>query len=282
MSQAKSYYRLCKPGIVYANLLTTIAGYLLASQLDIKLSSFSGVIIGFTFIVAAACIVNNLYDRDIDIKMERTKNRPSVTGAVPLINGAIMAAVLVLIGTFMLLIMDNVLTMMIGLLGFSVYTTAYTISKRRTYHSTLIGSISGATPIVGGYVAYSGRIDAAAIVIGLMMLVWQMPHFYAIAIYRDADYRSAGIPSMPITIGKRATAYWMLFYTLVFALLAMLLYRYAPVSIVYLLVMGLVSVCWLALNLSGLFSGRIEDWAKRSFLSSLIVMLVMSLAIGFR
>lgn len=282
MSKAKAFYELSKPGIVYGNLITAVAGYLLACKLRVDWVSFIGMAVGLSLVIAGACAVNNLYDRDIDTKMDRTKKRPSVTGEVSLKAGKVFAVLTTVIGIVVLGFSTNILTMLIALLGFVVYTTAYTFSKRITHHSTLIGSISGATPIVGGYVAYSGHIDAVAIIIGLMMLVWQMPHFYAIAIYREKDYKEAGIPSLPSVAGKKITSYWMMFYTLLFALLSVLLYRYAPVGIIYLTVMGLTSLLWLGLNFSGLFTKGLDVWAKRSFLSSLMVMVIMSLALAFR
>lgn len=278
----KDYYRLSKPGIIYGNMITAIAGYLLACSLHIKWLSFLGLVIGLSLVIGSACVFNNLYDRDIDAVMERTKKRPSVTGRISTRSGIIFGSLIGISGFTILGLFTNTLTLMVAALGFVVYVTAYTYSKRRTHWSTLIGSVSGATPIVAGYTAFSGRMDPAALIIGLMMLVWQMPHFYAIAIYRDKDYRAAGIPSLPVVAGKRVTGYFMVFFSLAFLIFSVLLYVYANVGLVYVLVMGSVSLFWLGLNISGSFAKSIDAWAKRSFRSSLMVMMIMSLAIGLR
>ncbi len=278
----KAYYELSKPGIIYGNILTAVAGYLLACRLHLHFSSFGGMVAGFMLVIGSACAFNNLADRDIDAKMTRTKNRPSVNGQISTKAGLVYASILAVTGFCLLFSLANPLTALIAAIGFIVYTTAYTYSKRKTHHSTLIGSISGATPIVGGYVAFSGHLDVAAIIIGIMMILWQMPHFYAIAIYRDEDYRRAGIPSLPVIAGKKTTGNYMVVYSLLFAIACILLYRYSNVGLTYLIVMLVVSTFWLGLNIAGLFTKTIEIWAKKSFHSSLIVMLVMSMAISFR
>ena len=278
----KAYYRITKPGIVYGNLLTTIAGYLMASGLHIEVKSFAGAIVGFSLVIAAACTFNNLADRGIDEKMERTKSRPSVTGAISLRAGLVYGSVLLILGVACLVLLVNVTTLIIGLVGFTVYVGPYTYSKRKTDLATLIGSISGATPIVGGYTAFSGHFTLPALIIGMMMLVWQMPHFYAIAIYREKDYRQAKIPVLPITSGQKNTSYWMVFYSFLFLVMSVALYFYGPVGLIYLIVMASVGVLWLAFNAKGLFSKSLEAWARQDFRYSLIVLLIMSLMVAVR
>lgn len=278
----KAYYQITKPGIIYGNLITAIAGYLMASELKLRWVSLLSLAVGLSLIIGSACVFNNLYDRDIDFKMERTKNRPSVTGIISLKAGIIYATVMAIIGFSVLIAWDNVLTAMIAALGFIVYVLAYSYSKRKTHYSTLIGSISGATPIVGGYVAYSNQLTLAALVIGLMMLLWQMPHFYAISIYRESDYRKANVPVLSVVAGKKITSYWMVFYSFVFLIASIFLYFTTRLSIAYLIVMVLVALAWLVINIRGLFIKTYDSWAKKSFFSSLGVMLMMSLMIALR
>lgn len=278
----KAYYQIIKPGIIYGNILTTIAGYLMACDLHLDLKSFVGAVIGFCLVIGSACTLNNLADRSIDANMERTKKRPSVTGVISLKAGLIYASVLLGGGVVLLVLFTNITTLVVGLVGFVVYVSAYTYSKRKTDLATLIGSVSGATPIVGGYTAFAGHFTLTALIIGMMMLVWQMPHFYAIAIYREKEYRRAKIPVLPITSGYKTTSYWMVFYSFLFLLLSVSLYVYGPVGIAYLLVMSVVGALWLAFNLKGLFLKTFAGWAKQDFRYSLIVLLVMSLMIALR
>ena len=212
----RAFYEITKPGIIYGNLLTSIAGYFLASDLKINFGTFFGAVIGFGLVIAAACTFNNLADKDIDKRMARTKHRPSVTGQITFRTGIIYGSILLAVGLALLIWLTNLLAVYAALLGFLVYLGAYTYAKRKTSLATLIGSISGATPIVGGYVAYAGHFNMTALIIGLMMLVWQMPHFYAIAIYREKDYKKAKIPVLPATKGYRIAEFWMALFSFLF------------------------------------------------------------------
>lgn len=278
----KYYYDLAKPGMVYGNLITAVAGYLLASSLRPKWIQFVAMAIGTALVMASACVLNNLADRDIDSLMERTQKRPSVNGDISFKNGLIFAIIMIVSGMLLILFMVNVLCALIGLIGFLDYAFIYTYSKRKTYHATLIGSIAGAAPIIGGYVAYSGHITLAALIIGLMMFFWQMPHFYAIALFRENDYRRANIPVAPIVKGHKFTKYSMLIYTLAFSMASFALYTYDNLSLIYLVVMCLLTGLWLIINVRGLLLDKLEAWSRQSFFVSLVVMMLMSLVVAFR
>lgn len=282
MSQFKQYYHLAKPGMVYGNLITAIAGYFLASRLQLHPVSFLAMLVGIAFLMGAACALNNLFDRDIDVLMQRTKSRPSALGSISFRAGLIYVLILVVVATVLLLAFVNVLTFIIGVIGFVVYALIYTFLKRKTHHSTLIGSIAGATPIIGGYAAYSGHITLAALLAGLMMLFWQMPHFYAIALYREEDYIKARIPLLPIVKGHSYALREMLVYNLLFSASVVGLYFNAKLGLFYLLILGLASVAWFGFNLKGLRMVELTAWARRSFLYSLMMVVLMSVMIALR
>src|SRR5207237_330396 len=101
-------------------------------------------------------------------------------------------------GFLALWIFTNIKTVMVALSGFVIYVAAYGFFKRRSSLGTIIGSFAGATPPVVGYLAVADQFDKAAIILFLILLLWQMPHFYSIAIYRLKDYRSAGLPVLPL------------------------------------------------------------------------------------
>lgn len=282
MSRLKAYYIMVKPGIIYGNLITAIAGYLLASKLSINASSFIGMIVGTGLVMGGACVFNNLYDRDIDQMMKRTKNRPTVNGLITARSGIIYGICLTIIGFGLLAVFVNWLCVAIGAIGFLDYALIYTYFKRRTYHATLIGSVSGATPIVGGYVAYAGHLDLVALLIGLMMLFWQMPHFYAIALFRAKEYEKAKVPVLPLIKGLPATVEYIVVYSVLFVLAVVSLYFITSLHVYYLLLVGLTAVIWTIFNLRGMKVKEIELWAKRSFRYSLAVMLVMSIGVALR
>ncbi|MCL4357315.1 heme o synthase [Patescibacteria group bacterium] len=282
MSRVKAYYIMVKPGIIYGNLITAVAGYLLASKLRINAGSFIGMLFGTSLVIGGACVFNNLYDRDIDQVMKRTKERPTVNGRITARSGIIYGIFLTIIGFCLLAVLVNWLCVVIGAVGFLDYALIYSYFKRRTYHATLIGSISGATPIVGGYVAYAGHLDLAALIIGLMMLFWQMPHFYAIALFRAKEYKKAKVPILPLIKGRLATVEAIVIYSVLFVLAVISLYFIASLHVYYLLLVGLAAVIWTMFNLSGINVKEIELWAKRSFRYSLVVMLLMSVGVALR
>ena len=198
MASLRDYYSLVKPGVLYGNALTAAAGFLLASAGVIDIWLFIALVIGTTLIIASACALNNFLDQDIDSKMERTKTRAIVAGKVKGSHAVILSVVLGVVGITILALFTNMLVVLVGIVGFVDYVVLYgMLSKRLSIHGTLVGSISGAAPILAGYVAVSGAFDIGAIIVFAAMFVWQMPEFYSISIYRRREYAAAGIQPRP-------------------------------------------------------------------------------------
>jgi protoheme IX farnesyltransferase len=262
----KTYYHLTKPGIIYGNLLTTAAGFFLASKYGISFLTFFAVMLGTACIIASACVCNNYMDREIDAKMERTKKRALVIGKISVKNAFVFAGIL-----------TNLLTLFIGLIGFVDYVFLYGISKRRSIHGTLVGGISGAAPIVAGYTAVTNSVDVGTLLLFLILMFWQMPHFYAIAIYRIKDYASASIPVFPVKKGIALTKVHMFLYLLGFIISTLLLPLSGLTGYVYLFVMIILNGYWLWKGIEGF--GKLNDalWARKMFSISLLCLTVFSL-----
>ena len=194
----KDYYYLIKPGIIYGNAINTAAGFFLAAKGNIDFLLLLKTLGGSSLIIASACVFNNYIDRDIDSKMTRTKNRTLVRGAVPDPIALLYGSLLGVIGFGVLIIYTNVLTVLVGATGMFFYVVMYSIWKRRSPYGTLVGSISGAVPPVAGYSAVTNSLDVGALILFLVLVFWQMPHFYAIAIRRREEYKEAGIPVLPV------------------------------------------------------------------------------------
>ena len=212
----KDYYSLTKPGIIRGNLITAAAGFFLASKDIVDMKLLLAMLVGTSLVIASGCVLNNYLDISIDKQMARTKKRALVTGTITSKNALIFATILGLSGEIILLIFTNLLTALIGLFGLFVYVIVYGAAKRRSTHGTLVGSLSGAVPPVAGYTAVTGSLDWAALTLFLILVCWQMPHFYAIAIYRYNEYKAAGLPMLPIVKGIRATKLQILNYCLFF------------------------------------------------------------------
>jgi len=269
----KEYYRLTKPGIIRGNLIATIAGFFLASQGDIDFALFIFTLVGTAMVIACGCVINNYFDKNIDAKMPRTKNRALATGKIPDQNALIFASVLGVLGTLLLVVFVNLLTAMIGLFGLFAYVVLYGIAKRRTVHGTLVGTISGAIPPVAGYTAVAGTIDQAAVILFLILVFWQMPHFYAIALFRQKDYASAQLPVLPVVKGIYITKVHILAYIIGFGLISSLLYVYDYSGLLYLAVVLGLTVTWIYFWFKDIKSPKVIDWARRLFFVSLIVLL---------
>ncbi len=279
----RTYYRLTKPGVLYGNVLTAAAGFLLAAAGDIDWLLFVATVVGITLVIAAACVINNYLDQDIDRLMERTKSRPSVTGVVPGRNMVMYGIILFVLGTAALYLWTNWLVVAIGVIGFVTYVWLYgALSKRQSIHGTLVGSISGALPIAGGYAAVSGQIDPGLIIVFLIMFFWQFPEFYSIAIYRRKEYAAARVPVMPVVVGVRPTIVQIHIYTVLYVLSTLALTVYGYTGGVYLAVMLATGAYWIRLASEGLATKQPEEWARRMFRYSMwmVLLLCVMLAIG--
>lgn len=279
-NKLQQYYYLSKPGIIRGNLIVAVAAFLLGSAGNINLAALIGVSIGSSLVIASACIFNNYYDREIDALMPRTAKRALVRGALTNQEAIIVGAVLGLVGFAALVFTTNWLTVVVGLVGWVGYVTFYTYFKKRTSYGTLIGSISGATPPLAGYVAATGTLDLTGALLFMILVAWQMPHFYAIAIYRKKEYAAAHVPVGSIVHGNSWVAKEMLFYVGLFLALAIWLMYEQNFGLIYLLMMLPISIYWLALSLKGLGKNSTASWAKKSFILSLVSLLLFSLSIS--
>jgi protoheme IX farnesyltransferase len=276
----KKYYELAKPGIIYGNAITAIAGYFLAARGHGNLWVILGLVVGISLVMASACVVNNYIDRGIDIKMARTKKRALVTGYVSVRQALVYAAILGVAGFSTLAYWTNLLTTIIACVGFVFYVFIYAIAKRRSVHGTLVGSIAGAIPPLAGYCAMRNNIDLGAVLVFMILVLWQMPHFYAIALYRSEDYAAADIPVLPLKAGIEATKQQIIRYVVAFILATALLTAYGYTGYFYLIVMLIVGLAWLKICLQGFQAPNEKVWGRKVFRFSLIVIMVLSLMLS--
>ncbi len=278
----KKYYELTKPGLVYGNAIAVIAGFALASRGlpaqagNFNFTLFLQTLAGISLVMASGCVFNNYIDRDIDALMERTKDRALVIGAVSGRGTIVFGTCLGVVGFLALAVWTNLLTVIVALTGFFFYVLLYTILwKRRSVYGTVIGSAAGAVPPVVGYVAVSNSFDAGAAILFSILALWQMPHFYAIAIRRLDDYRAAKIPVLPVVRGVRLTKVAILFYIIAFIIAAAMLAVLGYAGKMYLAVVLTIGVIWLALAIRGFWIADDQRWARGIFLTSLIVLTLL-------
>lgn len=276
VNKFKAYYQLTKPGVLYGNVLTGAAGFFLAAAGSYDWPLFFAAIGGMTLVIAAACVINNYLDRDIDSIMERTKSRPSVAGVVGPSEMVTYGSSLLIAGLAILILWTNMLVFAIGITGFVTYVWLYgALSKRRSIHGTLVGSISGAMPVAGGYAAVSGSVDAGLIIAFLILFLWQFPEFYSIAIYRRKEYAAAGVPVMPVVKGVRSTIVQIYIYTVLYVVCTLLLTVFGYTGLVYLVAMGISGGYWIWLAGKGLTTTHPDTWARKMFRFSMIAILLL-------
>ncbi|MFV8830255.1 heme o synthase [Alkalihalobacterium sp. APHAB7] len=267
-----------KTGIIKSNLVTMFAGLTLAlytyqySFFD-KIPEIIFALVGSILVMGAAGSFNNLYDRDIDSIMERTKNRPTVTGEIKP-STVLWLGIIMSISGVIVLALATPLAALLGFLGLFFYVVPYTMwSKRRTIYNTEIGSISGAMPPLIGWAAIYPDITHPAI-LGLFVIavIWQMPHFYAIAIRKHEEYKAAKVPMLPVVKGIRRTYLQTNVYLVILIATSFLL---GSLSLGLMLVALLLGVIWLILSVYGYKKMDPEKWAKSLFIFSLIHMTVL-------
>ena len=282
ISKIKSYYHLTKPGIIYGNLLTAIAGFLFASHWAGDYRALAGLIVGVALIIGSGCTLNNIIDKDIDARMERTRNRAIITGKISTKGAIIFAVILLILGSFILGLLTNTITMLIAWFGLVTYSLIYSWAKRITVYSTLIGSLSGAMPILGGYTAAKGHIGLAGIILVFILACWQMAHFYAIGLYRKKDYETANLPIWSVVKGDWSTQIQVVAFITLFTAALASLFVLGYVAYSYLAVILIAGMYWLWQSIASIDKQNSVAWGKKVFNSSLVIILVTSvmLALG--
>ncbi|MDD3265689.1 MAG: heme o synthase [Burkholderiales bacterium] len=272
----KKYISITKPGIIFGNIVTVAGGFFLASNNYTDWLLFATTLLGIALVIASGCVFNNIIDRDIDRLMERTKNRVMVHGLLSKKVAFFYGVVLMLIGSA-LLYRANALTLEIALIGLFFYVIVYTLAfKRNSVYGTLVGSVSGAIPPLVGYCAVRNSIDAGAVILFLILTIWQMPHSYAIAIFRFKDYKAANIPVLPIKKGAMRAKISILIHTILFLLVSTQLYFWNYAGIYYLAASIIVSIWWIILAIKGFSAKNDEVWAKKLFGASIVIIMVLS------
>jgi heme o synthase len=276
-----NYYLLTKPGIILGNLITVAAGFLLASKGVVNFWLFFATLMGLTFIMASACVFNNYIDRQVDKKMERTKNRALVKGLISGSNAIFFAILLGILGILILLLYTNLLTAFVAGFGFFVYVVLYSFWKCHTIYGTAIGSIAGAVPPVVGYCAVSNHFDAGALILFAILVLWQMPHFFSIAVSHFDDYAAAEIPVLPVKKGLLRTKIHMVLYILGFILAAVMLTFFNYTGYLYLIVATSFGLMWLGLCMKGFKSDNDQLWGRNMFRLSLLMIISLCCIIPF-
>ena len=273
----KKFCLVAKPGIIFGNLITAAGGFFLASKGRIEIALLLPTTIGISLVVASACVFNNFVDKNMDRKMARTRNRVLAQGQMSAKVAVFYGALLGIAGTILIWAATNVLTLAIVLSGFAVYVGVYSLYlKRSSVYGTLIGSLAGASPPLAGYCAVSNRFDMGAVILLVIFSLWQIPHSYAIAIYRFDDYAAAVIPVLPVKEGMPTAKKHILSYVLAFTGATLLLTLGGYTGYSYFTVAAALGILWLYMAWSGYRTCNERLWAKRLFVFSIVSIVLLS------
>ncbi|MBT8493993.1 MAG: heme o synthase [Deltaproteobacteria bacterium] len=265
---------LTKPRITFFALITAAGGVALAPGSPAA-SLWIPLLVGTGLIVGAANTLNMYLERELDCRMARTKNRPLPAGRlapeIALVFGLILAAISVPI----LSLAVNPMTAILGLIALVAYVMMYTPLKQRSTLSLLVGSVPGAMPVLMGWSAATGGVEAGGLAVFGVMFLWQIPHFHAIALFRSKDYHRAGHKILPVEGGEVATRRSILLYLAAQVQLSLLLFPMNVAGEAYVAVAVVLGTVYFGYALWGVIRGEGPRWAKRLFFMSLLYLPIL-------
>ena len=194
----RAYIELIKPSILIMVLITTLLGYYLGNEGAISWVRLTWTLLGTGLSAGGASALNQYLERDQDKLMERTCNRPLPAGILQPQSALLFGISTVIIGSIILVLKINTLTGFLSLLTAFMYVLIYTPMKKITWLNTSLGSIPGALPPLGGWVAATGNVDSGAWILFAILYLWQHPHFFAIAWMCKDEYEKAGFKMLPV------------------------------------------------------------------------------------
>ena len=273
----KNYLLVTKPGIIFGNVISVAGGFFLASKGHPDVAVLLSTIIGISLVVASGCVFNNCVDRDMDRKMTRTRNRVLARGLMSPKAALLYASLLGIAGTALIWAATNMLCVVTVLTGFGIYVAVYSLYlKRNSVYATLIGSLAGAAPPLAGYCAVSNRFDTGAVILLLIFSLWQMPHSYAIAIFRFKDYAAAAIPVLPVKQGMPTAKRHIVGYILSFTAATLMLTFLGYTGYSYFAVAAGMGLSWLHMAWSSQKTSDDWVWGKKLFVFSIVTITVLS------
>jgi heme o synthase len=221
----KDYMMLSKFRLSTTVVGTTLIAYFLGTQtipVAFSWTHFFALAIGGMLVVAASNGFNQIYEKDSDKLMSRTQKRPLADSRMSVQDAVIFSTICAIVGLLILVIFTNGRAAFLSLVSIFVYTLAYTPMKHQTPFAVFVGAIPGALPPAIGWVAASGNIDVIARILFLVQLIWQFPHFWAIAWMLEDDYRKANYTLLPNYEGRtKKNADKILVYSMLLVLISM-------------------------------------------------------------
>lgn len=263
------FLALTKPRLNSLVIVTAGIGYYLGAVGDLRLVGLLEAVLGIALVAGGAAGLNQIYERDTDSLMFRTRSRPLAAQRLTTGEALVFSTVLAVLGLGILAVASNLLATFLALLTLVSYNVIYTPMKRRSQLATLVGAVPGALPPMIGWVAARGALTAEAWALFAIVFVWQIPHFMAIAWLYRADFGRAGFPLLPVVepTGK-TTARQAVLFSLVLVPLSLAPYFLNMSGPAYAVgaAAGSAGLLWLAISFA---MSRTDDRARLLFLGSI-------------
>lgn len=268
-ARAAAFFELTKPGITRMVVLTAAAGFYLGSRGHVDLRQFIETLIGTALVAAGSSALNQLREREIDARMDRTRGRPLPSGRVTPAAAAFFSWTAAVLGVGYLAWQVNLVTSALALATLVSYVFLYTPLKQRTSLNTLVGAVPGALPVVGGWTAAGGHIDGVVLSLFWILFLWQLPHFLALAwLYRE-DYRRGGFEMLSLDDASgRSTGRMALLYSITLLPVSLLPTLLRLTGTVYFFGALVLGVCYAGMSLL-LMREPSEKPARRLFFTSI-------------
>uniref|UniRef100_A0A451DFL8 Protoheme IX farnesyltransferase n=1 Tax=Buchnera aphidicola (Cinara pseudotsugae) TaxID=2518978 RepID=A0A451DFL8_9GAMM len=277
-------FELIKPGIILGNIVSLSGGFFLASRSKLLKILFLKTILGIICIIASSCIFNNIIDRQLDKKMNRTKNRILCihSNFKLLVFSFLLAFFLCFLGLYIYIKYISFLCTLISMVGIFFYVILYSVwLKKKSCYSICIGSVSGSLPPIIGYVAVSNKIDGCCVILFFIFVFWQIAHAYSILLYRYKDYQDANIPTIPTIYGFKYTKTCISVCIMNMFLLNLLLYYF---NYVYVFSCFYINICvffWFLFSIiNENYFVSYKKWSRIMFFLSVFVIFFTSVILS--
>lgn len=244
-TRIRDFIELLKPRVMTLVVFSGVAGLVLAPG---HLHPFLQLVAVFCIAVGAGAsgAINMWYEQDIDAVMNRTKNRPIVTGRVDSAEALGFGVVLTFLSVGLMGVAVNWTAAALLAFASFFYVVIYTVwLKRITPQNIVIGGAAGAFPPMIGWAAVTGNVSLESLVMFTLIFLWTPPHFWALALYRNDDYKKAGVPMMPVVAGEASTKRQMVLYTLLMTPVVLAPYFMGMAGMVYLVIASLLHLMFI-------------------------------------
>jgi heme o synthase len=276
VQEVRDYISLLKPRVMSLVVFTGLCGMLVAPGHINPLIAFISIIC-ITLASGASGAINMWYERELDAKMERTKNRALPLGKIKPENALDFAGVLAAFSVITMAFAVNIISAFLLLSAILFYVFIYTMwLKPRTPLNIVIGGAAGAFPPMIGWVSVTGSITIEPIILFAIIFFWTPPHFWALSLYRNEDYKRAGIPMMAVVHGVDETKKQMLIYTLVLFVVTLLPYFYNFAGYIYLASAVLLGVKFIHHAIK-VYKDPVERNCKKMFFFSIMYLFALFL-----